>query len=137
MAAAGVGASVVVLPEDDSIRGLDPALEGGAYRLLFDREVPIELRIQENEEAPQQVGTLEPIRAKVLISGDASEPTSVKLQLSSEKDIFLLYEHLCSATDFLAIQEEQSLMIDFSQYADILCTNLDFCIQQPQKLVRC
>lgn len=37
------------------------------FRVLYDREVPFELRVQESADGPQQVGTLEAIKAKVLI----------------------------------------------------------------------
>ena len=35
--------------------------------ILYEREVPCELRMQEGSKAPQDVGRLEPIRVKVLI----------------------------------------------------------------------
>lgn len=34
---------------------------------MYDREVPFELRVQESGDGPQQVGTLELIKVKVLI----------------------------------------------------------------------
>lgn len=37
------------------------------FRIIYDREVPFELRVQESADGPQQVGTLEAIKVKVLI----------------------------------------------------------------------
>lgn len=34
--------------------------------MIYDREVPFELRVQEAGDGPQQVGTLEAIKVKVL-----------------------------------------------------------------------
>lgn len=37
------------------------------FRVIYDREVPFELRVQESADGPQQVGTLEAIKVKVLM----------------------------------------------------------------------
>jgi hypothetical protein len=47
-----------------AIDEMDPSLQEG-HHVVFDREAPFELRIQENS-GPQEVGTLEAIRVKVL-----------------------------------------------------------------------
>lgn len=44
---------------------LAPIAQG--HVVMFDREAPFELRIQEPGQGPQEVGTLEAIRIKVLI----------------------------------------------------------------------
>ena len=44
---------------------MDPSLQGG-YQIIYDREAPFELRIQDPNSGPQEVGTLEAIRVKVL-----------------------------------------------------------------------
>jgi hypothetical protein len=40
------------------------------HQLLYDREAPFELRIQDPNNGPQEVGTLEAIRVKVLVLAD-------------------------------------------------------------------
>lgn len=37
------------------------------FHVIYDREVPFELRVQESSEGPQQVGTLEAIKVKMLV----------------------------------------------------------------------
>ncbi len=37
------------------------------HKIIYDREVPFELRIQDTSAAPQEVGTLEAIKVKVLV----------------------------------------------------------------------
>lgn len=44
---------------------MHPTADG--FRVIYDREVPFELRVQESAEGPQQVGTLEAIKVKVLV----------------------------------------------------------------------
>lgn len=47
------------------IEELDPSL-GDGHRLIYDREVPFELRLEDTN-GPQEVGSLEGIRVKILI----------------------------------------------------------------------
>jgi hypothetical protein len=49
-----------------SVEDRDPSLVGG-FRVIYDRETPFELRIQDTDNTPQQVGTLEAIKVKILI----------------------------------------------------------------------
>lgn len=49
-----------------AIEDLDPSLAQG-HIVMFDREAPFELRIQDPGQGPQEVGTLEAIRIKVLL----------------------------------------------------------------------
>ena len=45
---------------------MDPSLAEG-HNVVFDREAPFELRIQDPNSGPQEVGTLEAIRVKILM----------------------------------------------------------------------
>ena len=53
--------------------------------MIYDREVPFELRVQESSEGPQPVGTLEAIKVKLLVLGHLGEGgglSSVRMELS-------------------------------------------------------
>ena len=47
-----------------SIEEMDPSVADG-FRVIYDREVPFELRLQESAEGPNDVGTLEAIKVRV------------------------------------------------------------------------
>ena len=49
-----------------AIEEMDPSLAEG-HNVVFDREAPFELRIQDPNSGPQEVGTLEAIRVKILM----------------------------------------------------------------------
>ena len=55
---------------------MDPSLSNkffdadGGYRVVYDKEVPIELRLVENEKDAEEPGTLESIKTKILILVD-------------------------------------------------------------------
>ncbi|KAF1794416.1 hypothetical protein GQ600_10554 [Phytophthora cactorum] len=82
---------------------LDPSLAGG-FRVIYDRETPFELRIQDADNTPQQIGTLEAIKVKILILkkkhllmvlkcciGSDTDIHVVRVELSTESDLFFLY----------------------------------------------
>ena len=69
-----------------SLDEMDPSLTEG-HRLSYDREVPFELRLEDNI-GPQEVASFEAIRAKVLMIGDETNPTQIRLELSCENDLF-------------------------------------------------
>jgi len=69
-----------------SIEELDPSLSEG-HRLVYDREVPFELRLEDTN-GPQEVASFEAIRAKILIMGDDMAPAQIRIELSCENDLF-------------------------------------------------
>ena len=69
-----------------SIEELDPSLSDG-HRLAYDREVPFELRLEDNN-GPQEVASFEAIRAKILIIGDEQASSQIRIELSCENDLF-------------------------------------------------
>lgn len=69
----------------------DPSLAEG-HRLVFDREVPFELRLEDNN-GPQEVASFESIRAKILITGEDNNPNQIRIELSCENDLFFHFTH--------------------------------------------
>lgn len=132
MAAMGDNNSFDLLHSFDfsSIEEMDPSIADG-FRVIYDREVPFELRVQEGPDAPQQVGTLEAIKVKVLVLGDDSAPQGVRVELSSEADLFFHYMHVIDEAGFRVMQEQQKLMVDFLEYPAVLLRMLNQCIREP------
>lgn len=64
----------------------DPSLAEG-YRLLYDREIPFELRL-EDLNGPQEVASFEAIRTKLLLYGNDSAPSQIRIELRCENDLF-------------------------------------------------
>jgi hypothetical protein len=69
-----------------AIEELDPSLHEG-HRLVYDKEVPFELRLEDTN-GPQEVASFEAIRAKILVIGEDNNPQQVRLELSCENDLF-------------------------------------------------
>ena len=60
---------------------MDPSVADG-YRIIYDREAPLELRLQETVDGPQEVGTLEAIKVKILVLGDDHAPISLRVEVT-------------------------------------------------------
>ncbi|RLN96841.1 hypothetical protein BBJ28_00017958 [Nothophytophthora sp. Chile5] len=81
-------------------------LLAGGFRVIYDRETPFELRIQ-------------------------TDTHVVRVELSTESDLFFLYSHTCDLESFHAMQDQQKLMVDFADYANVLIRMLNNCIKEP------
>ena len=117
-----------------AIEEMDPSLADG-HRVLYDREVPFELRIQDPSSGPQEVGTLESIRVKLLLLGEDASPQHLKLELTSENDLFFHYLHTADESAFRQMQDSQKLMIEFAEYPTILVRMLNSCIKEPHSFL--
>jgi hypothetical protein len=80
---------------------------------------------------PAGPGTLELIKVKILLLGSEDMPSVVRLELSSEADLFFHYMHIVDDKEFLRIQEHQRLVVDFIDYPTILIRMLNACIKEP------
>lgn len=113
-----------------AIEEMDPSLADG-HHVVYDREVPFELRVQDAETSPQEVGTLEAIKCKILALGDDQNLQHCRVELSSENDLFFHYTHGVDEHGFRAVQEHQKLMIDFQEYTSVIVKMLNNCIKEP------
>ena len=55
----------------------------------------------------------------------------VRLELTSENDLFFHYVHTVDLDSFRTMQEQQKLMVDFSEYTNVLIKMVNSCIKQP------
>ena len=87
------------------------------------------MRLQTSDEAPQEIGTLEAILCKVLVAGEPSAPTSVKVELSSESDLFFHYTHVAEERTWKAMRDEQRLMVEYPEYPNVLAQSFTSAIK--------
>ena len=109
---------------------LDPSLAEG-HRIFYEREVPFELRSADGVEEPQEVGALEAIKVKILTIGEEGAYTAMRVELSSESNLFFHYTHDLDDSSFRTLQEGQKLMVDFAEYPGVIVRNLNHCIKEP------
>ena len=92
-----------------SLEELDPSVADG-YRVIYDREVPVECRTRSGSEDARQ-GVLESIKVKMLMLGGEEAPSSIRIELSSEADLFFHYMHVIDTQAFSGVQSAQKLMM--------------------------
>mmetsp|Transcript_25939 Transcript_25939/g.38412 ORF Transcript_25939/g.38412 Transcript_25939/m.38412 type:complete len:221 (-) Transcript_25939:191-853(-) len=109
---------------------LDPSLRDG-FHVIYDREVPMEIRHQDASDENISTGILEAIKVKMLVLGSDENPLSIRLELSSESDLFFHYIHVIDEHVFQVIQEQQKLVVNYSEYPNVLIRMLNACIREP------
>lgn len=78
-------------------------------------------------------GTLEAIKVKMLLRGADDSPHSIRLEMSSENDLFFHFSHGIDAQDFHLVQEQQKLVVDYAEYPNVLIRMLNACIREPHQ----
>ncbi|SCQ16806.1 conserved Plasmodium protein, unknown function [Plasmodium ovale] len=110
---------------------LDPSLVQG-YCIRYRKEVPFEIRVAESDNIPPEIGSLENITVKLLVLGEEVNARRVKMELTSESDIFFHFTQTVDQRTFENMQNKQKLMIDFSEYLQVLIKMFNSCIREPQ-----
>lgn len=116
-----------------ALEEMDPSLVDG-MQLFYEREVPLELRSAASVDNPTEVGALEAIRVKILVKSSQSaapELLKLRMELSSESNLFFHYAHDMDANTFKALQDQQRLMVNFADYPTVLLRMLNQCIKEP------
>jgi hypothetical protein len=91
----------------------------------------MEIRHHYGSDETISAGTVEAVKVKMLLLGTDDHPTSIRLELSSESDLFFHFMHMIDEQDFQSIQEQQKLVVDYSEYPNILIRMLNSCIREP------
>lgn len=123
-------ASTVLTYIDGFTDETDPSLASN-FRLAFAMDAPFELRTQDSAEGPQQVGTLEALSVKVLVQGSDADLQAVRIELSSETDLFFHYSCTLLEQEFVLTLGE-SLGVDFPEVPDLLKRMLIAVSRDPQ-----
>ena len=71
------------------IEAKDPSLSED-HKLIYNREVPFELRLDDND-VPKEIASFEAMRCKILIGGEKNNPIQIRIELSCENDLFFSF----------------------------------------------
>jgi hypothetical protein len=116
--------------ENLDLEDLDPNL-GEGFKIIFDREIPIELRLQDNNTGAQEAGTLESIKTKIMIQGELQNPSVLKMELTSESDLFFNYVCVVEDNSYAKMRDEQKLNIDMNGLPNLLIKIFNNCQKDP------
>lgn len=87
---------------------LDPLLTEG-HKGIFNKEITIEIR-KNNFKLDEKV------RLRILTIGEEMAPANVRIELSSDSDIFFYYLNELDLISFRKLQEEQKLKCNFGEF---------------------
>ncbi|OMJ67025.1 hypothetical protein SteCoe_35926 [Stentor coeruleus] len=118
---------------EDLPEPIDPSLKNGHQVVLFQR-IPIELRVQE-EGQPSQVGKMVEIDCKLLALYRNKNLLEVRLELTTEADMFFNYSHFLNADNFRATQQDHKLLVNLTDYPEMLERLLTSCANKPQEFI--
>ena len=111
----------------------DPSLSEG-HKLLYNREVPFELRLEDTD-GPQEVASFESIRCKVLMSGEENNILQIRIELSCENDLFFHFTSDIDEETYKLMQENQKLTVNFGEFCNLLKRLFNNCINEPQSYI--
>lgn len=60
---------------------------------------------------------------------------NIRLELSSEADLFFHFSHSLSSDSYAEVQQMQKLMVDYDDYPKVLAKMLTSCIKEPERFV--
>ena len=108
----------------------DPSLREGD-KLLYDREVPFELRLEDNN-GPQEIASFEALHCKILCGGPENNPEQLRIELSCENDLFFHFTSDIDQETFKIMQENQKLTVNFGEFSNLVKKLFNNCINDPQ-----
>ena len=71
----------------------------------------------------------------LIYQGEPNNLQNVKIELTSENDLFFHYTHIVNEDSFRMMQENQKLMIEFTDYTNILIKMVNSCIKEPHSFL--
>ncbi len=96
---------------------MDPSLENN-FRVIYNKEIPMEIRLVETE--TPETGSQEVINAKLLVQGEVQNPQMVKIELTSEADLFFHYSKIETIESFQQLKQDQQLTLEFEGFIGLL-----------------
>lgn len=72
-----------------------------------------------------------PTRSPTAPAPRAAAPESIRVELSSESNLFFHFVHDLDADSYAELQESQKLMVEFAEYPTVLLRMLNSCIKEP------
>lgn len=112
---------------------VDPSLKSG-HTLLLLQKVPIELRVQEDGQ-PSQVGKMVDIECKLLGLYKNKSLLEVRLELTTDADLFFNYSHFLNIDNFRTTQQDHKLLVNLIDYPDMVKRLLTNCANKPQEFI--
>lgn len=122
-------------PDLSILKEQDPSLTNG-FKIIYFNTIPVEIKTKvKNKE--KDLAPFEPIKFKLLadnVSGNNSI-NNIKIELSSENDIYFHFTNIIDENKFKDIKKEQNLNINFSQFCQLFEEMCENCRSSPHEYI--
>lgn len=110
---------------------IDPMLDSGAYKVGFHRLCPFEVRQKDPE--GKEFGARDMLTVRIMCLPNCEEYTDMKIEISSEADLYMVYECKLNEQKFERLRKLQNLNFGFSSLLPMLIKQLTRCDKFPEQ----
>jgi hypothetical protein len=103
---------------------LDPTVGEGS-QVVYCSEHCFIIRIQEKPEMVQTLKEPEQLRVKVMVEYEHEFPKTIKIELTSDTEIYFNFLFECNDWEFKRIKANQNFFIEFREYPEFIIKNLE------------
>ena len=111
------------------IEGMDPSCKNG-WQAVFKQTIPCAIQLDYNTSS-QFMQTNETLNFRILVHGEETRPWAIKFELTTDADIQFFYQCNVSCDNFMHLQMENQLSIDFDRFVGMVKTLLQDCANDP------
>ena len=107
----------------------DPSTKND-FRQLYQRTIPCHIELDYHTSS-QYMQTQEQLNFRILINGEEHRPWAVRFELSTEADVQLFYACTISNENYMMLQMENDLSVDWEGFTDMIKSLLNDCLNNP------
>ncbi|EEA06013.1 uncharacterized protein CMU_017670 [Cryptosporidium muris RN66] len=111
------------------LENVDPILNGG-FSVLLKKTCRLDLLLVDDENN-QEIGSSENINFRIMTNGPKSFPDVVRLELTSDNDLFFYYVLDLTELDFHKLKLTQNLTCEYPRFTDMLGKMINNIIDDP------
>lgn len=106
-------------------------LEVGTYKVAFHRQCPFEVRQRDTE--GKEFAARDMLTVRIMGNPNCEGYTDLKIEISSETDLYMVYECKLNDRKFDRIRKSQNLNFGFSNLLPMLIKQLTLCDKFPEQ----
>jgi hypothetical protein len=122
-------------PDLSILNAQDPSLSN-SFKIIYYKRVPMEIKLK-SKNKEKDLSSFEPIILKLLIdnANENNIPNHIKIELSSENDIYFHFTNIIDENKFKVIKKEQNLNINFSEFCQLFEKICENCRAYPNEYI--
>lgn len=105
----------------------DPTIQQG-YVNIYEAEMLFKIHLIDHTNDSDDFPNQEHLKVRVLVLGENKNLSQIRIELSSENDLFFHFIHSLDAVSYQKIKEEQKLNCKFIDYPAVVVKNFDQCV---------